>query len=58
MSGIATNRTNITLPVDVSNEIIAKVQEGSAVMKLARKSSFPAEVPLFRLLLLILKQLG
>jgi HK97 family phage major capsid protein len=37
MSGIATNRTNITLPVDVSNEIIQKVQEGSAVMKLARK---------------------
>ena len=41
MSGIATNRTNITLPVDVSNEIIAKVQEGSAVMKLARKIELP-----------------
>jgi HK97 family phage major capsid protein len=41
MSGIATNRTNITLPVDVSNEIIQKVQEGSAVMKLARKIELP-----------------
>jgi len=41
MSGIATNRTNITLPIDVSNEIIAKVQEGSAVMKLARKIELP-----------------
>ena len=41
MSGINTNRTNISLPTDISAEIIAKVQEDSAVMKLARKIDLP-----------------
>ena len=41
MSGIPTNRTNISLPTEVSNEIIAKMQEGSAVMKLAEKITLP-----------------
>lgn len=41
MAGIATNRTNIDLPVDVSAEIIQKVQEESAVMTLARAIALP-----------------
>ena len=41
MAGTATNRTNITLPVDVSNEILQKVQEGSAIMQLARQIALP-----------------
>lgn len=41
MAGVPTNRTNINLPVDVSKEIIQKVQEGSAIMKLARKINLP-----------------
>lgn len=41
MSGIPTNRTNISLPTEVSTEIIAKMQEGSAVMKLAEKINLP-----------------
>lgn len=41
MAGIPTNRTNITLPVDVSEEILAKVQENSAVMTLARQIALP-----------------
>ena len=41
MSGTATNRTNITLPADVSAEIRAKTQEGSAVMQLARQIALP-----------------
>lgn len=41
MSGVSTNRTDITLPVDVSNEILAKAQESSAVMRLARQISLP-----------------
>ena len=41
MSGVPTNRTNITLPADVSNEIIQKVQEESAVMALARQIVLP-----------------
>ena len=41
MSGTATNRTNITLPADVSAEILAKTQEGSAVMQLARQIALP-----------------
>lgn len=41
MAGTATNRTNIDLPVDVSREIIAKTQEGSAVMQLARQIALP-----------------
>lgn len=40
-SGIATNRTNITLPTEVSNEIIAKTQETSAVMRMARQIALP-----------------
>lgn len=41
MSGINTNRSNISLPTEVSSEIIQKTQEGSAVMQLARKISLP-----------------
>ena len=40
-SGTATNRTNIDLPVDVSQEILQKVQEGSAIMRLARQIALP-----------------
>ena len=40
-SGIPTNRTNIDLPVDLSREIIAKTQESSAIMALARKVTLP-----------------
>lgn len=41
MSGISTNRTNISLPTSVSSEIIQKTQEESAVMRLARQISLP-----------------
>ena len=41
MAGIPTNRTNIALPTDVSQEIIAKTQEASAVMTLARQIALP-----------------
>lgn len=41
MSGISTNRTNITLPTEISAEILAKTQEQSAIMQLARKISLP-----------------
>ena len=41
MSGVSTNRTDITLPVAISNEIIQKAQENSAVMKLARQITLP-----------------
>lgn len=41
MSGISTNRSNITLPTDISNEIIAKTTESSAVMRLARQIQLP-----------------
>ena len=40
-SGIPTNRTNIDLPVAISNEIMAKTQEASAIMRLARKITLP-----------------
>ena len=40
-SGTATNRTNISLPVSVSNEIMQKTQETSAVMSLARQIALP-----------------
>ena len=40
-SGIPTNRTNIDLPVAVSNVIMEKVQESSAIMRLARKIALP-----------------
>lgn len=39
--GTPTNRTSIDLPVDVSREIIQKMQEGSAIMKLARQIALP-----------------
>lgn len=41
LSGTATNRTSIDLPVDVSREIMQKAQESSAVMSLARKIELP-----------------
>lgn len=41
MAGTQTNRTAIDLPVDISNEIIAKAQEASAIMSLARKVNLP-----------------
>ena len=41
MSGISTNRTNITLPAEVSAEIITKVQEESAIMRLAKPINLP-----------------
>lgn len=40
-SGIATNRSNITLPADVSGEIMQKTQQASAIMRLARKVALP-----------------
>lgn len=41
MAGINTNRSNITLPAEVSAEIIQKAQDASAVMQLARKIALP-----------------
>ena len=41
MSGISTNRSNITLPADVSQEIMQKTQQASAVMQLARQIALP-----------------
>ena len=41
MAGINTNRTTITLPSDVSAEIMQKTQEQSAVMTLARQIALP-----------------
>ena len=41
MSGISTNRTDITLPADVSQEILQKTQDASAIMRLARKITLP-----------------
>ena len=41
MAGVPTNRTNITLPAEVSAEILAKTQEASAVMSLARQIELP-----------------
>jgi len=41
MSGVQTNRTAITLPTDVSQEIIQKTQENSAIMQLARPIALP-----------------
>ena len=40
-SGVPTNRTNITLPADVSAEIIQKTQTDSAIMQLARQITLP-----------------
>ena len=41
MSGISTNRTNITVPTEVAQEILQKTQQGSAVMRLARQVKLP-----------------
>lgn len=41
MAGISTNRSNITLPAEVSAEIIQKAQDSSAVMQLARRIALP-----------------
>lgn len=41
MSGISTNRTNITLPAEVSQEILQKTQSASAIMQLARQVALP-----------------
>jgi len=41
MSGISTNRTNITLPAEVSQEILQKTQQQSAIMQLARQIALP-----------------
>ncbi len=40
-SGTQINRTAITLPTEVSNEIMQKTQESSAIMRLARRVSLP-----------------
>ena len=48
MSGISTNRTNITLPAEISGEILQKTQQASAVMQLARQIALPgrgAQIP-------------
>lgn len=41
LSGVATNRTSIDLPIDVAQEIIQKTQESSAIMQLARQVALP-----------------
>lgn len=40
-SGTQINRTSITLPTDVSREILQKTQEASAIMQLARRVTLP-----------------
>ena len=40
-SGIATNRTNISLPTEVSSEILKQALDESAVMRLARRVTLP-----------------
>ena len=40
-TGVPTNRTNITLPPEVSAEILAKTQEQSVVMQMARQIALP-----------------
>ncbi len=40
-SGIATNRTNISLPTEVSSEILRQALDESAVMRLARRVTLP-----------------
>ena len=47
-TGVQTNRSDYQLPAEVSNEIIQKSQESSAVMRLARRITIPAggaEIP-------------
>lgn len=41
MSGIDTNRTAITLPAEISSEIMQKAQEASAIMQLANQITLP-----------------
>ena len=41
VSGTPTNRTSIELPVEVSQEIMQKTQEDSAIMRLARQIALP-----------------
>lgn len=41
MSGISTNRSDITLPAEVSQEILQKTQQASAIMQLARQINLP-----------------
>ena len=41
MSGISTNRTDITLPAEVAGEILQKTQQASAIMQLARRINLP-----------------
>ena len=41
MAGIDTNRTTITLPAEVSDQILQKTQEASAVMRLAQQIPLP-----------------
>lgn len=41
MAGIPTNRTNINLPAEVSAEILQKMQNQSAIMRLARQVALP-----------------
>lgn len=41
MSGISTNRSNITLPAAVSQEILQKTQSASAIMQLSRQIALP-----------------
>lgn len=41
MSGIQTNRTNLTLPAEISREIMQKTAQGSAIMRLAQKQELP-----------------
>ena len=41
MSGIPTNRANITLPAEVSEEILAKTQNESAIMRLSQQTELP-----------------
>ena len=41
MSGISTNRTDITLPTEVVREVMQKTQESSAIMRLARRINLP-----------------
>ena len=40
-SGIATNRTNTSLPTDLAQEILQKTQQASAIMRLARQITLP-----------------
>lgn len=41
MAGISTNRTDITLPAEIAQEIMQKVRDTSAVMQLARQVALP-----------------